>query len=207
MVIDDFFPDPDVVRNAALKIEYPEPLDGAYHPGRNSKLPLSIPGLDDQIGFILGTRLIGVEGTSHAKCRIALEGAQGTSTVHIDPAHWSGVICLSRDEHCKGGTEFFSHIRTGMDRAPVYEGDTDVYGYQDPDEVWTDIVQPETNDLSKWKREFVVPLRYNRLILFRSYLWHTAGPGFGSNMEDGRLIMVLAYREDGLPMPWTPPQS
>ncbi len=201
MVIDDFFPEPDVVRNAALRAEYPDAPAGAHYPGRNSKLPFSIPGLDEQIGHILGTRLKGIRGTAHAKTRIALEGDQGASTIHVDPAHWTGVICLSRDEDCVGGTEFFTHKRTGTDRAPVYEGDVDQFGYKEPLEVWEDIINPETNDLSKWHRDFTIPLRYNRLILFRSYLWHTAGPGFGDRLENGRLVLIVVYQEGDLPLP------
>ena len=38
-----------------------------------------------------------------------------------------------------------------------------------------------------------VPMRFNRLILYRPWLWHSAGPGFGDSNETGRLIQVLSF--------------
>ena len=55
MVIDDFFPEPDRVRQAALSLDYPPAPKGALYPGRNSKQPLAIAGLDQQLSHILGS--------------------------------------------------------------------------------------------------------------------------------------------------------
>lgn len=207
MVIDDFFPDPDAVRQAALRLDYPAAPKGALYPGRNSRQRLDVQGIDVQIGNILGTKVVPLFTDAHAHCRIAFEGEKGEGGVHVDPAHWSAIICLSRDEDCRGGTEFFRHKRSGLDRAPVFEEDLEAYGYSSVGEVWNDVFWPETNDRSKWTREMVLPMKYNRLLLFRSYLWHDAGPGFGTTREDGRLIMVLTYGEDGLPLPDGPVAS
>ena len=38
-----------------------------------------------------------------------------------------------------------------------------------------------------------VPMRYNRLVLLRPWLWHTAGPGFGDNLENGRLVYLMFF--------------
>lgn len=38
-----------------------------------------------------------------------------------------------------------------------------------------------------------VPMRFNRLVLLRPWLWHTASPGFGDSMETGRLVYLLFW--------------
>jgi hypothetical protein len=43
-----------------------------------------------------------------------------------------------------------------------------------------------------------VPMRYNRLVLLRPWLWHTAGPGFGETIEDGRLVYLMFFQKDPL---------
>ncbi|MFQ5347644.1 MAG: hypothetical protein ACE5ED_07350 [Rhodothalassiaceae bacterium] len=36
-------------------------------------------------------------------------------------------------------------------------------------------------------------MRFNRLVLLRPWLWHTAGPGFGNSLENGRLVYLMFY--------------
>ncbi len=40
-----------------------------------------------------------------------------------------------------------------------------------------------------------VPMRFNRLILYRPWLWHSAEPGFGAGPETGRLIQVVSFEK------------
>ena len=46
-----------------------------------------------------------------------------------------------------------------------------------------------------------VPMRFNRLVLIRPWLWHTAGASFGSSLEDGRLVQLFFFK------PAEPPTS
>jgi hypothetical protein len=36
-------------------------------------------------------------------------------------------------------------------------------------------------------------LRFNRLVLLRPGLWHTAVPGFGARPENGRLVYLMFF--------------
>ena len=38
-----------------------------------------------------------------------------------------------------------------------------------------------------------VPMKFNRLILFRPWFFHDAGPGFGTDIRTGRLVYLLFY--------------
>ena len=49
---------------------------------------------------------------------------------------------------------------------------------------------------SAWEKTFEVPMRFNRLVLLRPWFWHTASPGFGNSVENGRLIHTLFFTID-----------
>jgi hypothetical protein len=38
-----------------------------------------------------------------------------------------------------------------------------------------------------------VPMRFNRLILLRPWLWHTAGMSFGTSNENCRLVQLFFF--------------
>jgi hypothetical protein len=49
-------------------------------------------------------------------------------------------------------------------------------------------------DRSKWDRTLAVPMRFNRLVLLQPQYWHTAGPGFGDSVENGRLVFLMFFQ-------------
>ncbi len=193
IIVDDFLPDPDGVRRWAEGRAFPHFDKPTYFPGRNADAAIDTRAFDQQVAEVVHERLRPVPGSSHGKFRLALEGDQGSANVHIDNCHWSAMIYLTRNEHARGGTLFFRHKRTQTERAPVFPGDAEAMGYTKPTEVWDDILHPETNDLTKWEQTLEVPMRYNRLLLFRGYLWHNAGVSFGDSIANGRLILPLFY--------------
>ncbi|MEG1679189.1 MAG: hypothetical protein RR326_03775, partial [Stenotrophomonas sp.] len=56
-----------------------------------------------------------------------------------------------------------------------------------------DIIERDSNDDAQWEMTMRVPMRFNRLILLRPWLWHTAGQAFGDNPENGRLIYLMFF--------------
>lgn len=193
VVVDDFLDDIDGFRNAALRLTYPEQR-GAF-PGRNSLERLEIEGLAPQVSRCIGERLRPIDPPeSHGKCRISLAGEQGKARVHIDQAaYWSGILYLSLPGDCRGGTEFFRHRPTGTDRAPYNREELIAMGYATPELMYADIIEKDSNDDSRWEMTMQVPMRYNRLVLLRPWLWHTAGPGFGDRLENGRLVYLMFF--------------
>jgi hypothetical protein len=192
IIVDDFLDRPDAFRDAALRLDYPN-LQGAF-PGRNSQQRLEIPGLSQEISRLTGERLRPLSPPrSHAKCRITLAGDQGTARVHVDPGYWSGILYLSRPEHCHGGTEFFRHRRTGTDCVPTTPEALAAAGYDSFAAMEQGLILKDTLDETAWEKTMEVPMRYNRLLLLRPWLWHTAGPGFGDGLANGRLIYVMFF--------------
>jgi hypothetical protein len=117
IVVDDFLDVPYVLRDAALRLSYPE-VRGKY-PGRNSVEGIDVEGLTSEVSRLVGEPLVPMShNQAHGKFRIALAADVGTAKVHVDASHWSGILYLSQPEDCRGGTEFFRHIPTNTERAP-----------------------------------------------------------------------------------------
>lgn len=182
VVIDDFL-------EAA---SYPQPEEQTYFPGRNAQAPVLVEGLDALVSEIVGENLIPATGNSHGKFRLALAGDEGKGGVHIDQCYWSGILYLSKDQDCVGGTDFYRHKASNSDTAPLNNDELKQRGFNHYQEFWDDLKvtgsQPE-----HWQLTSHVPMKYNRLVLFRPWLYHNAGPGFGDSVENGRIIYPLFY--------------
>jgi len=192
-VIDDFLRNPDELRKTGLAAEYPILHEKQWYPGRDSRRQYPIPQLDEAIGHITGRPVSPLPNSAHSKFRLCLANELGKGGVHIDNCHWTGVHFLTLDEHADGGTDFFRHRPTGTLRAPVYPEDWQSWPFDTVAKLWNDVIHPHTNDPSKWELVRRVPMKFNRLVLFRPWQWHNAGDGFGDRPENGRLIYLLSY--------------
>lgn len=199
IIIDDFLSNPDVARAAALKLAYDPATKQGNYPGILSDLPLKIAGLEERVSSLAGMPLIAAPGTNHAQCRVTMKGDRGQTGVHIDPAAYSGILYLSKPEHCQGGTDFFRHKRTGLDRIPHDMAGIRAAGYSDINRLIDDVVNRDTNRRSAWEKLFTIPMRYNRLLLFSPWLFHDAAPGFGADPETARLVMLMFFADGPAP--------
>lgn len=193
MIVDDFLKNPHEARRDALALGYDPALKHGNYPGLLSNTPLAIGGLDEAVSKLVGATVKALPGASHGHCRITLAGEKGRSGVHIDPCFYSGILYLSRPEDCRGGTDFFRHRRTGLDRVPQDAQTMIAAGYADPNKLIEEVVNADTLYPAKWERTFTAPMRFNRLILFSPWMFHNSGAGFGATPENGRLVYLMFF--------------
>ncbi len=193
IVVDDFLDNPDALRDAALNMNYPD-VKGPY-PGRNSTERLNLGGLEQEVSRIVGEPLVPMaHNQAHGKCRIAMANDIGKAKVHVDGSHWSGILYLTKPEHCQGGTEFFRHIATDTERAPFSDAEAkQKFGAKSAKKWVAETLRRDSTDDSKWEMTLRIPMRYNRLILLRPWLWHTAGESFGDCPENARLVYLMFF--------------
>ena len=192
IILDDVLDNAAEIRRAALSLDYPTKSTMDLFPGRNSARRIRIKLLEDLAMRMTGERLIPT-CDNYGLCRIALEGDHGRGGVHVDDCHWSGIYYLSEDADCVGGTDFYRHRETGAEHAPYRKEHLKRWGVESYEAFTQNISGPQAKDPSKWEHLMQVPMKFNRLVLFRPWLWHNAGPGFGSDMETGRLIHTLFF--------------
>lgn len=193
IIIDDFLRDPHGFRRQALALDYDPRFKKGNYPGLLSTRPLPIAGLDEAASKRAGVRLQPAAGTSHQHCRLTLRGDTGRSGVHIDPCFYSGILYLSLPEHCRGGTEFFRHKPTGLERVPQTEVELAATPYSDINRLIEDVVNGDTLKPARWERVMTVPMRFNRLILFSPWLFHNSAAAFGDRPENGRLVHLMFF--------------
>jgi hypothetical protein len=193
IIVDDFLSDPHGFRAHALALDYDPKFKQGNYPGLLSTQPLPVAGLDAEAGARAGLKLQPAAGPTHQHCRLTLKGDKGISGVHVDPCFYSGILYLSLPEHCRGGTEFFRHKPTGLDRVPQTQLELAASGYSDVNALIEEVVNGDTLKPARWERTMTVPMRFNRLILFSPWMFHNSAPGFGDRPENGRLVHLMFF--------------
>ena len=193
LMFDDFVANPHELRRQALGLGYTPAAKAGNYPGITSDRPLIIPGLDDFVSRAIGVPVRADPGTLHGHCRLTLKRDRGASGVHIDPAFYSGILYLSLPEDEAGGTDFYRHKRTGLERVPTSAQSLLDSGYGDPNSLIEDVVNRDTLKPPAWERAFTAPMRFNRLILFSPWMFHNSGRGFGDTPATGRLVYLMFF--------------
>ncbi|MBU2113627.1 MAG: hypothetical protein KKE94_07610 [Gammaproteobacteria bacterium] len=199
IVIDDFLDNPYQLREAGLSLTYPD-VQGPY-PGKNSAQRVNLEGLNNEVSRLVGEPLTAMaHNQAHGKFRIASANDTGTAKVHVDSSHWSGILYLSRPQDCQGGTEFFRHKATNTERVPYNDQESmQKYGAPSAKKWIADLLETDSNDDSKWEMTLQIPMRFNRLILLRPWLWHSAGESFGTTLENSRLVYLMFFASAAKP--------
>lgn len=196
LVVDDFYEDPHRVREQVSRLDFPRPPAQRNYPGRNSAVRFLPEGLDEVVSALVRERVVGSKHNVHGHFRLSLAGedAQRSYYVHVDgDAHWSGILYLTLPQHCRGGTEFYRHRETNSDQTLIRNEEARARGYRDCVAYASAVIERDGNDLSRWEHLMTIPMRFNRLILFRPWFWHTAGESFGTGIEDGRLVQLFFF--------------
>lgn len=192
IILDDVLENAEEIRETGLRMTWAQKADNDYFPGRNSARAARIPALEEAAMRATGERLLPAT-SGYGRFRLALEGEEGRGGVHVDECHWSGIYYLSRDADCTGGTNFYRHRATGSEHAPYLDRHLRDWGYDSYADFVNRVSKPHAKDPSQWEHIMQVPMRFNRLVLFRPWLWHNAGPSFGASPETGRLVYLLFF--------------
>ncbi|MGH6933904.1 MAG: DUF6445 family protein [Dongiaceae bacterium] len=195
IVLDDIYDDPHQIRAEAARMMFPDARGTATYAGRNSSAKYLLPDTDKMISWAAGEPLTGATDRAHGAFRLTLAGDIGRFNVHVDVGvDWSGVLFLTLPEHCRGGTSFLRHRHYGTDHAPLTRAELATYGVDTPDAALDLVLGQDSNDPDKWETAMTVPMRFNRMVLFRPLMWHAAGEGFGDDFEYGRLVQLFFLR-------------
>ena len=56
-----------------------------------------------------------------------------------------------------------------------------------------DFFNIEGKDESKWTELDYIAFKYNSLVMFRPWMWHSNGDWFGTTHEDARLVQLFFF--------------
>jgi hypothetical protein len=176
IIIDDFYSDPDSVRNFALQQEFC--VRGNY-PGVRTKsfftddVKEAIEHYMQFAGKI--TTSFDHDGYTGA---FQIATAMDRTWIHADHHNmWAGVCYMTPDAPHTGGTGLFRHKATGEHRKNGEENH-------------------EAYDYTKWDLFDRIGNKYNRLVIYRGDLFHASLDYFGDNLQNGRLFQTFFFNTE-----------
>lgn len=172
MIVDNFYANPDSVRNFALSQEFN--VTGNF-PGARTKpyLPDDVKSAIQHNMLFAGKVTDWMEHSGYTGA-FQLTTARDRTWIHSDFHNmWAGVCYLTPDAPHTAGTGLFRHKATGHFSRQT----TDYEGY----------------DYTKYDLFDRIGNRYNRLILYRGDLFHASLDYFGDNNLNGRLFQTFFF--------------
>jgi len=196
IIVDNFYDNPFEVYKAAKEAEYEDSCDTNY-PGRNSVQNYFNEEAHYKIMQLLGREVYSSPDSTNGIFRMGKEGEEGKLNVHCDIFDdWAGVLYLNLPVHAQGrkGTSFYIHKQTGLDHTPTKE-EMKLHGWTNLWEIKEGFSTIDSKNPNAWEEYMYAPMRYNRLVLFDTKLWHSSGPGFGDSINNCRLVQLFFLAE------------
>jgi hypothetical protein len=194
VVIDDFYPDPSKVREDALKRPFASARSHYGFNGLLAKLP--IPAKRKVMAKIC--RLVDLEleydlaKQADFKCLTRKDFRRKKSVVHYDLHDWSGVLSLSPPRRKKSFTTFWTHLPTKLEGFHDLEAMTAAcrrLACSAAD--LAELIDTHSASSDKWIETSRIEHAFNRLILFRGNMFHSASDGFGTNIHNAKLTQTF----------------
>lgn len=198
IVIDDFYDSPEHVRDLALNADYHIFEQEQNFPGSESKKSFYSDAHVKKFEEILN-RPIQIDPSKYifGKFRYSTSHDSSRTCVHLDwDIDWTGIIYLSLDKDCKGGLGLFCHRKTGLAKVPSSIEELKEYDCRSLMEFDRKYIMPVSKDLDQWDLMHEIPIKFNRLILFKgSQYFHGIINQFGNSIEDSRLTQNFFFNE------------
>jgi hypothetical protein len=109
-------------------------------------------------------------------------GGESGVVAHLG-SDWIAGIYLSLPMQSFGetGLKFYSHLATGLEAFPTTE---EIEKYQ-----LSNLEETFRSDMSLWKEYVNIIAKYNRMVLFRSSLWHSYKNNLNNSMLFQKIII------------------
>lgn len=192
-IVDNFYTNPDMIRNHAIN-ESKEDTTGGNYAGIMTNSNFLTQEHLDTFARLVGHRVKSSTGFS-GKFRFTKQNETPKQDIHFDPGDnncaWAGVVYLTPNvPDMTDGTIFWRHKRTNLESIPRDEKGIKQFGDLKK------FLDTEGIDHSLWDRVMSVSFKYNRLVLFRPWMFHSPGAAFGDSIYNCRLIQTFFLSPD-----------
>jgi len=177
IIVDNFYQDPDKVRNFALSQTFNH--HPQCHKGKRTEVVFRFDGLKEEFEYHTNKRVknwheYGVNGCF----QICVAGDQ--LVYHYDTQEYAAIIFLTPDAPPETGTNFYRSKNTK---------DRKIFDYADTNIIF------KTGFLDSTQFDLIdqVGNVYNRLVIFDAKMIHAAACYFGDNDNNGRLFQMFFF--------------
>ena len=200
IILDDFHENPQEVRDYAISATYSKE-EGNTYPGINSTTGFQEDSLKSKIETILQRQIKPSNpfGYFRYSWDTTDQENEKLQKVHVDNGwEWGGVCYLSTPEQLKAnpnsGTLFAIHKALKIDATPRTVEEAEIFGYSHYEELRQSIIYGDGLDLNKWDIYSRIIPKFNRLVLFRSWMYHSHFVNFGpQDPAQSRLVQLFFF--------------
>jgi len=199
IIVDDFYDNPEAITSLVNDLPTEEVAGGNYA-GVMSELQLYTDTHAEIFKSMSGGNTVEPVTQLNGKFRYTNINDVPKQKIHFDPGQnqvWSGVCYLGKepegatDEELNSyGTDFWKHNRTGLTDIPMTREGIEEHGWKGVDDLKV-FLETDGMDESLWTKTFTVPYKYNRLVLFRPWMFHSPGKAFGTDKSNCRMIQTF----------------
>ena len=187
-IVDNFYEDPDSIRNMALQQVY---FEGEGAVGHRTRKQFIFEGVKQAFENIIQKKIIDHTDDGHGFFDGGINGRfqtchAGTPLVyHCDEQQYAGMVYLSPDAPPECGTSFFRHKSTKI----RHNSEIDWASGQG------NVVFNQHTFLDKTPYELVDQIGnvYNRLVIFDGGMIHSASEYFGWDINSSRLFHMFFF--------------
>lgn len=181
IVIDDFFNDPDSVRDFAMTRDFvPRGQHGAV--GHRTLVHHHFDGVREHFEKVLGSKIL--DGKDIGGWDYQPNGtfqhcmAEDPFVIHADDQQWAAMVYLTPDAPPECGTSMYRHKESGMDAVRKKE--------------WH-IFKENFYDATPFELIDKIGNKYNRCVIMDAKLIHAASQYFGDNINNDRLFQIYFF--------------
>lgn len=187
IVVDNFYADPDLVRNFAmynLKFEA-----SGYHKGQRSTSKYILEGTKERLEQIMGRKIINWNHPNYANGIFQFCTADQPIVYHVDSQMYAAMVYLTPDAPVDTGTALYKSKVTGV-RGFAQDGRMGEDYYNTFKGLSKDM---NFYDKTQFEKVDDVGNIYNRLIIFNSSNLHAATGYFGDAIENARFFHLFFF--------------
>lgn len=197
VVVDNFYENPDIVRDFALSLPYTKSKWVCnYSPGERIRLGLDIRVIRNITYHLLNLKQWEIKPTSMQVIFNKMRGDEKLEAVQTNP-HIDGVdmlnsamiLYLNKPEECVGGTSFYRHKRTRLDMCRTKEQFESTFD-NFPKLTRTDYKDFITESNDEWELIDMIEMKYNRMIVYPPNVFHSGYLTRNDFLEYDRLTQL-----------------
>lgn len=187
IVVDDFYADPDAVREYAMNNLEFQPSN--YHKGQRATERFILDGTKEKLEEIIGRKIYNWNHGGYANGIFQFCTADQPIVYHIDTQMLAAMVYLTPDAPVETGTAMYKSKITGVRGFPGDTRNSELY------EKTFKGISAEYNfyDSTQYEMVDTVGNVYNRLVIFNSSNIHAATKYFGDNIENSRFFHMFFF--------------
>jgi hypothetical protein len=188
LVVDDFYGNPDAVRDFALSLEYREQKN--YFKGQRTDNSYFVDGTKEMFESLLNRKITNWDHQMSGRFQYCT--AAEPVVYHHDVQSFAAVVYLTPEAPPESGTAFFRRKNTKQYRNLTDEEATPLNKTQ-KELLFDTYLENAVYDRTRWELIDLIGNRYNRLVIWDAQLFHAANTYFGGNINDSRLFHIFFF--------------